>query len=162
GVGAVITTQRSRNTGLTCVRETFDVQDLPTNAFDVSGRTIIVTGAAGLLGREYGRVLVAAGACVVLADIDEGRVAADAADLRGLRGTATGVGVDITDEGSVAKLARTTLEAFGRIDGLVNNAALNPAVVRDQTADFDVPFEEFSLDLWNRTLAVNLTGMFLC
>ncbi|HKE83687.1 MAG TPA: SDR family oxidoreductase [Vicinamibacterales bacterium] len=142
--------------------ETLGVSDGPTNAFDVSGRAIIVTGAAGLLGREYARALVAAGASVVLADINESRVTADAADLRGLPGTAIGVGVDITDEASVSQLARTTLAAFGRIDGLVNNAALNPAVARDQTTDFDVPFEEYSLDLWNRTLAVNLTGMFLC
>jgi len=142
--------------------ETLGVSDGPTNAFDVSGRAIIVTGAAGLLGREYARALVAAGASVVLADINESRVTADAADLRGLPGTAIGVGVDITDEASVSQLARMTLAAFGRIDGLVNNAALNPAVARDQTTDFDVPFEEYSLDLWNRTLAVNLTGMFLC
>jgi len=133
-----------------------------TNAFDVSGRTIILTGAAGLLGREYGRALVKAGASVVLADINEACVAANAADLESQSGRAIGVGVDVTDEASVAQLVRTTLAAFGRIDGLVNNAALNPAVVRDRNVDFDVPFEAYSLDLWNRTLAVNLTGMFLC
>src|SRR5262249_47190747 len=68
----------------------------------------------------------------------------------------------ITDHSSVARLVRTTLDAFGRIDGLVNNAALNPAVGPDRTSAFDQPFENYSLDAWNRTLAVNLTGMFLC
>jgi NAD(P)-dependent dehydrogenase (short-subunit alcohol dehydrogenase family) len=119
-----------------------------TNPFDVSGRAIMVTGAAGLLGREYGRTLVAAGASVVLADIDEAAVAEIAADCHG-SGTAIGVGVDVADEASVAHMVR-------------NNAALNPAVNRDQAAEFNVPFEQYSLDLWNRTLAVNLTGMFLC
>jgi NAD(P)-dependent dehydrogenase (short-subunit alcohol dehydrogenase family) len=132
------------------------------NAFDISGRTILVTGGAGLLGREYGRALVSAGASVVLADIDQEKVAAAASELDGAAGRALGIGVDVTSETSVAELVRTSLDAFGRIDGLVNNAALNPAVSRDRSAQFDVPFEEHSLDLWNRTLAVNLTGMFLC
>src|SRR5262245_11667670 len=87
-----------------------------TTAFDVSDRAIIVTGAAGLLGREYGRVLAAAGASVVLADINEDRVAADAGDLQCQPGKAIGVGVDVTDEASVAQLVRKTLAAFGRID----------------------------------------------
>jgi NAD(P)-dependent dehydrogenase (short-subunit alcohol dehydrogenase family) len=133
-----------------------------SDAFDVSGRTIIVTGGAGLLGREYGRTLVAAGASVVLADIDHASVAAVATDLRGQPGTAIGVGVDVTEEASVAQLVRTTLTTFGRIDALVNNAALNPSFGGHRTAEFDLPFEQYSLDLWNRTLAVNLTGMFLC
>src|SRR5262245_57543701 len=98
-----------------------------TNAFDVSNRTIIVTGAAGLLGREYARALVGANASVVLADINEASVAEAAAELHGRPGKALGVGVDITDQTSVAQLVRTTLDTFGRIDGLVNNAALNPA-----------------------------------
>jgi len=133
-----------------------------TSSFDVSGRAVIVTGGAGLLGREYGRALASAGASVVLADIDEAGVSAIADGLRGEPGKAIGVGVDVTDEASVARLVRTTLDAFGRIDGLVNNAALNPAVSRSQTTAFDMPFEQYSLDQWNKTLAVNLTGMFLC
>src|SRR5262245_54278009 len=104
-----------------------------TNAFDVSGRTIIVTGGAGLLGREYGRALVAAGASVVLADIDHASVAAVASDLQGQPGTAIGIEVDITDEASVGQLVRTTLTTFGRVDGLVNNAALNPSFVGHRT-----------------------------
>jgi 2-deoxy-D-gluconate 3-dehydrogenase len=133
-----------------------------TNPFDVSGHAIIVTGGAGLLGREYGRALAAAGASVVLADIDVAGVTAIASELRGEPGTVLGLGVDVTDEASVARLVATTLDTFGRLDGVVNNAALNPAVNRSQTAEFDLPFERYLLELWNRTLAVNLTGMFLC
>jgi 2-deoxy-D-gluconate 3-dehydrogenase len=133
-----------------------------TNAFDVSGRTVIVTGAAGLLGQEYARALAGAGASVVLADINRDLVTAVATDLRDKPGAAIGVAVDITDEVSVAQLIRTTLSTFGRIDGLVNNAAVNPSFGGDRTAEFDLPFERYSLALWNRALAVNLTGMFLC
>jgi NAD(P)-dependent dehydrogenase (short-subunit alcohol dehydrogenase family) len=133
-----------------------------TDAFDVSGRTVIVTGGAGLLGREYGRALAAAGSSVVLADINREEVSEVAAELRGHPGTAVGVAVDVSEEASVAELVRTTLARFGRIDGLVNNAAVNPAVGGDRSAEFELPFERYSLNLWNRTLAVNLTGMFLC
>jgi NAD(P)-dependent dehydrogenase (short-subunit alcohol dehydrogenase family) len=133
-----------------------------TDPFDVSNRTIIVTGGAGLLGRQYARALTGARASVVVADVNEGCVAELAASLADQPGQAIGVGVDVTDEASVARLIRTTLETFGGIDGLVNNAALNPAVARDRTAAFDYSFERYPLELWNRTLAVNLTGMFLC
>jgi NAD(P)-dependent dehydrogenase (short-subunit alcohol dehydrogenase family) len=133
-----------------------------TNTFDIFGRTIIVTGGAGLLGRQYGRALVGAGANVVLADINQASVATVAEELKGQRGRAVGVAVDVTSEASVAQLIRTTLVSFGRVDGLVNNAALNPAVADQRTKEFDLPFEQYSLDLWNCTLAVNLTGMFLC
>jgi 2-deoxy-D-gluconate 3-dehydrogenase len=133
-----------------------------SDAFDVSGRTIIVTGGAGLLGREYGRVLVDAGAQVVLADIDASTVEHVAKDLAGRRGCAIGVGLDITDEAAVAGLVRTTLTRFGRVDGLVNNAALDPKFDRNRSSQLGLTFERYPLELWNRTLAVNLTGMFLC
>jgi NAD(P)-dependent dehydrogenase (short-subunit alcohol dehydrogenase family) len=160
--------------------DTIRTPDTPER-FDVSGRTIIVTGGAGLLGREYGRALFDAGANVVLADIDGGRVAslatdlgathradADAAGANGAmdpaskKGKAIGVAVDVTDEASVAQLVRGTLTAFGRIDGLVNNAALDPKFDRGKSDQLAVTFENYPLELWNRALAVNLTGLFLC
>jgi NAD(P)-dependent dehydrogenase (short-subunit alcohol dehydrogenase family) len=130
--------------------------------FDLSGRTVIVTGGAGLLAREYGRTLVEAGAHVVLADLDGSGAEAVAADVRGEKGTAVGLAVDVADEASVAHLVRTTMATFGRIDGLVNNAALDPKFDRGRSAQLAATFEEYPLDLWNRSLAVNLTGMFLC
>ena len=132
-----------------------------TDTFDVTGRTVSVTGGAGLLGREYGRALVEAGAQVVLADVESDEVARVADDLRG-PGCAVGMRVDVASEASVAGLVRSTLDRFGRIDGLVNNAALNPSVDRDRADRLDLSFESYPLELWNRSLAVNLTGMFLC
>jgi NAD(P)-dependent dehydrogenase (short-subunit alcohol dehydrogenase family) len=87
-----------------------------SSAFDVSGRAIIVTGGAGLLGREYGQALVDAGASVVLADLNEDGVTATARAIKG-SGKAIGVGVDVTDEASVAALVRAALSAFGREPG---------------------------------------------
>jgi 2-deoxy-D-gluconate 3-dehydrogenase len=137
--------------------------------FDVSGRTVIVTGGAGLLGQEYGRALVEAGAHVVLADINRSDVEAVAARLRSQEGTAgaaavdaVAVDVDVTDESAVRSLVRTTLAKFGRIDGLVNNAALDPKFDSKSSAGLSNTFEDYPLELWNRCLAVNLTGMFLC
>jgi NAD(P)-dependent dehydrogenase (short-subunit alcohol dehydrogenase family) len=132
-----------------------------TDTFAVTGHTVIVTGGAGLLGREYGRALVDAGAQVVLADVDADEAARVASELQG-PGSAIGIGVDVASEASVADLVRRTLDRFGRIDGLVNNAALNPSVDRDATKRLDLSFESYPLELWNRSLAVNLTGMFLC
>ena len=129
---------------------------------DLAGRTIIVTGAAGLLGREYGRALVDAGAHVVLADIAEDAVRRAAESLRGGPGCAVAVGADVTDEASVANLVRVTLDRFGQINGLVNNAALDPKMDRDRAPGLGLTFEQYPLEMWNRSLAVNLTGMFLC
>jgi NAD(P)-dependent dehydrogenase (short-subunit alcohol dehydrogenase family) len=133
-----------------------------TGTFDVSGRTIVVTGGAGLMGREYGHALVDAGARVVLADVDEPRVEAAAEDLRAEGGIVVGFAVDVSDEVSVAQLVDNVTASFGRIDGLVNNAAIDPKLDRDRVDQLAVTFENYPLDLWNRSLAVNLTGMFLC
>lgn len=130
--------------------------------FDVSERVIIVTGGAGLLGEQYGRALVHAGAHVILADIDTRRVETVVADLDGLRGSATAATVDVADESSVARLVAFTVQRFGRIDGLVNNAALDPKVDRGDRSRLAIAFENYPLEMWNRALAVNLTGMFLC
>ncbi len=129
---------------------------------ELSDRVVIVTGGAGLLGREHARALVRAGAHVVLADIDGDAVAAAAADVPAGPGTAVGMAVDVSDEASVRTMVRVTLEQCGRVDGLVNNAALNPAFDLQRSANLTMTFEDFPLEEWNRALAVNLTGMFLC
>jgi 2-deoxy-D-gluconate 3-dehydrogenase len=126
------------------------------------GRAMVVTGGAGLLGKEYCRALVEAGADVVVADIDGSGAEAVAASLCAENGAAVGMAVDVADEESVAELVRATLATFGRIDGLVNNAALDPKVDRAHGSHLSAAFENYPLDLWNQALAVNLTGMFLC
>jgi 2-deoxy-D-gluconate 3-dehydrogenase len=133
------------------------------DAFKLEGRVAVVTGGAGLLGREFSRTLAEAGAAVVVADIQAGAAEAVAADLTAQGYLALGVRLDVTDPASVQAMVETTLARFGRLDILVNSAALDPKFDPEALARGIVPgrFEDFPLDLWNQALAVNLTGVFL-
>jgi 3-oxoacyl-[acyl-carrier protein] reductase len=104
---------------------------------------VIVTGAAAGLGAVYCRELAAAGYAVVGADIEP------------VEGVELAVRVDVTDRASTEQLAAAVLERFGRIDGLVNNAAVYSTIVKK-------PFEEIPDDEWDRVLAVNVKGAWLC
>lgn len=143
----------------------------PTSNFDIQGRVIIVTGGAGLLGRHYGAALAAAGAHVVIADIDGAAADTLATELTlETDSQALGLATDVTQAASVRAMVNRTLSTFGRIDALINNAALDPkfdpahraASDSSPSTSFNSSFEDYPLDLWNQSLAVNLTGMFLC
>jgi NAD(P)-dependent dehydrogenase (short-subunit alcohol dehydrogenase family) len=125
--------------------------------FSLNGKVAIVTGSGNPqgIGAAYSRALAGAGAAVVCADINAagaqkvaGALVAD--DVRAL-----GVGVDITDPASVHDMVRTATAEFGGVDILVNNAAMMAEITQ-------IPVTEFSLDEWNRVIAVNLTGAMLC
>jgi NAD(P)-dependent dehydrogenase (short-subunit alcohol dehydrogenase family) len=123
--------------------------------FDFGGKVAIVTGSAGGIGQAYAEGLAAAGASVLLADIDAERVEATAAAIRGTGGTARAVRVDVADPDSARAMAEAAVEHFGGLDFLVNNAAI---------------FGDMQLDLlltvdWaylNRFLSVNLLGALNC
>jgi 3-oxoacyl-[acyl-carrier protein] reductase len=119
-------------------------------------RVIIVTGGAQGIGRAYCEGLVAEGASVVIADIDGKRAEALADQLGEGGAKALAIPTDVTREDATEQMARRTVERFGRIDGLINNAAMyqRPAVSH-------VRFEELSVDEWDRVMAVNLRGTFL-
>jgi NAD(P)-dependent dehydrogenase (short-subunit alcohol dehydrogenase family) len=122
----------------------------------LDGKVAIVTGAGGGIGRVYARGLAAAGAAVVLADVTTGSAEEGAAEITASGGRAIAVTTDVTSEDSVDELAAKTAEAFGRIDVLVNNAALMAEITAGDG------LTGISLDLWNKVLAVNLTGPLLC
>ena len=122
----------------------------------LKGKAAIVTGAAGGIGRAYARGLAEAGAAVVLADVRGDAAAEQAAALAADGYDAIGIQVDVTSEESTLAMARQTAERFGSVDILVNNAALMAEVM---TAG---QLTTIPLDLWHRTLDVNLTGPFLC
>jgi NAD(P)-dependent dehydrogenase (short-subunit alcohol dehydrogenase family) len=126
----------------------------------LEGRVVVLTGAAGLLGRRYARALLQAGARVGLVDVRGGAVKELAQEAPGDQALA--VEADVADARSVRAMTASVLEAFGRIDGLVNNAAIDAKVDRDAVARHTVAFEDFPLETWNSEIAVNLTGMFLC
>lgn len=132
------------------------------NLFGLTGCAALVTGGAGLLGAEFCRTLAAAGAAVGVADLDGQKAAAVAAGLKGLPGAARSVELDVTRPESVQRAVDDVVEAFGRLDILVNSAALDPKFDPSQAGRHTNAFEEYPLDSWNQALAVNLTGLFLC
>jgi 3-oxoacyl-[acyl-carrier protein] reductase len=113
----------------------------------------IVTGAAKGLGRAYALALAADGWSVVAADVlDVGPVAHE---IAATGGTAHAVPVDVSEERSTEELAAAALERFGRIDVLVNNAAIFTSIEKK-------PFDELTVDEWDRMFAVNVRGTWLC
>jgi NAD(P)-dependent dehydrogenase (short-subunit alcohol dehydrogenase family) len=130
-----------------------------TDLFSLQDRVAIVTGAVGLLGRNHCRALRDAGARVVAVDLNEKACQGLAAELGG---GSLGVGSDITRRDSVDALKARVLEAFGRIDVLVNNAAINDMFESPAAGAELSRFESYPLELWQRSLDVNVTGTFLC
>jgi len=131
--------------------------------FDLNGRVAIVTGGVGLLGAEFCRTLAEAGAAVAVVDLNA-TAAQETADTLTKSGyKALAVSTDITNPDSVNAMVEKVVSEFGRIDVLVNSAALDPKFDPDAAKKGIAPgaFEDYPLDDWNAALNVNLTGMFL-
>jgi 3-oxoacyl-[acyl-carrier protein] reductase len=114
---------------------------------------VIVTGAAGGLGRVYALALADAGYDVVAADIAD--TSGIVGEIEAAGGTALGVRVDVSDLDSTEAMAQAVGDRFGRIDGLINNAAYYTAIVKK-------PFDEITVEEWDRCYAVNVRGAWLC
>jgi NAD(P)-dependent dehydrogenase (short-subunit alcohol dehydrogenase family) len=127
----------------------------------LDGRVALLTGAAGLLGRRHARALVDAGAQVALVDNDAAGLSSVERELAAGK-SVQAIRTDITDPAAVRKMVDATLAAFGQLDVLINNAAVDPKFDRAALGDRTVGFEQFPLEAWNASLAVNVTGMFLC
>jgi len=119
----------------------------------LKGKVAIVTGGSRGLGRAYALRLAKEGAKVVVADILDGKETVDAIVQQG--GEAIYVNTDVTSERSVQEMARNSVEKFGRIDILVNNAAFFATIMKR-------PFYEIDAEEWDAVMAVNLKGPFLC
>jgi NAD(P)-dependent dehydrogenase (short-subunit alcohol dehydrogenase family) len=133
------------------------------NSFDLRDRTILLTGGAGLLGREFAAALAAAQAHVVIADIETEAAQSVATEITAKTGVkALGLEMDVSDRTSVHDAVKQTLDTFGQIDVLINNAAIDPKFDPTHQVEHMGSFEDYPLELWNQSLAVNLTGMFLC
>lgn len=131
--------------------------------FDLTGRVAVVTGGVGLLGAEFCRTLAEAGATVAVVDLNASAShgTADALTKNGYKALA--VPTDVTQPDSVNAMVAKVLAEFGRLDILVNSAALDPKFDPDAAKKGIAPgaFEDYPLDQWNAALNVNLTGMFL-
>ena len=120
-------------------------------------RVIIVTGGAQGIGLAYCKGLSAEGAKIVVADIDQAGSEAAVGALGESGADALAVVGDVSNPEDTEEMARATMDRFGRIDGLINNAAMfqRPAMSR-------VPFDQIPVDEWDRLMAINLRGIFLC
>jgi NAD(P)-dependent dehydrogenase (short-subunit alcohol dehydrogenase family) len=118
------------------------------SGLDLAGKRVVVTGAAGGLGRAFAEAFAREGARVVVADINQSGAEATAASI----GTAAvAAGVDVTSRTSTAALAALAAERLGGIDVLVNNAAIYAGLERKG-------FEEIDEAVWDRVMAVNVKG----
>jgi 2-deoxy-D-gluconate 3-dehydrogenase len=137
-------------------------ESVPT-VFDLSGQVAVLTGGAGLLGRQYIRTLLIAGARVLVADLDGDAARREAnAAVADVGGEATGLGVNVARPEDVSAMIDATLSRWGRLDILINNAAIDPKTDRRADHALSNTFEDFPLALWQQSLDVNLTGTFLC
>jgi 2-deoxy-D-gluconate 3-dehydrogenase len=120
--------------------------------FDLKSRAALVTGAARGIGRAIAEALAGAGASVAVADLDPDGANSAAQALKDSGFRSMGIGVDVADEGSVKAMVNRTADHFGRLDILVNNAGIFPLK----------RLRELDAATWDRTLAVNLRGAYLC
>jgi NAD(P)-dependent dehydrogenase (short-subunit alcohol dehydrogenase family) len=127
--------------------------------FSLENKIAVVTGGAGLLGKHFCKALSGAGANVVVCDINKDEPERFADELRP---RSIGVQADITDADQIKNLKERILKEFGRIDILVNNAAINDMFENQSLAAELSMFENYPLDMWQKSLDVNITGMFLC
>lgn len=116
-------------------------------------KVAIVTGAAQGIGAAYARGLAREGAAVAIVDILD--PTAVAKEIVGNDGRALPLVVDVSDEKQTRDMAQKVAETFGHIDILVNNAAVYGTIVRK-------PFEEITVEEWDKIMAVNVRGIFLC
>src|SRR5690348_15270249 len=125
--------------------------------FSLEGKVAIVTGACGLLGTQHSEALAAAGASVVVADLDE-KACVSVAGRLGKGHLA--VGMDVTSVASLEAVRDRILGTYGRIDVLVNNAAINDMFENPALAGKQSMFEHYPLELWDRSWRVNVSGVF--
>jgi NAD(P)-dependent dehydrogenase (short-subunit alcohol dehydrogenase family) len=135
----------------------------PAQLFDLSGRVVVITGGAGLLGVRHAEAVAGAGAIPVLVDLRleaAERCAAEIASRFGV--AAVGLSADITQADAVEAFREEVMRRFGQVDVLINNAANNPKQEDTGKGTEWSRLESFPLRQWEADLAVGLTGAFLC
>lgn len=132
------------------------------NLFNLKNKVIIITGALGLLGQKHVEVVAQNGGTPIIIDIDAKNVELFAEKVRKIYNVnVMGLEVDITDEKKIIDSCGKIIKEFKKIDCLVNNAANNPKIEDNKLKNFS-KLENFPLEIWNKDIAVGLTGAWLC
>ena len=127
--------------------------------FSLKGKTAIVTGALGLIGKKHCEALALAGANVVVADMNNAEVIRFAQELGPQH---MGIGVDVTNKDLLIEVRDAIIAKYSTIDILVNNAAINDMFENPALAGELSAFENYPLSSFQQSLNVNVTGVFLC
>ena len=133
--------------------------------YNLNGRTCLITGAAGLLGREHCHALAAIGANVVVTDVNKNRIDDLTEELKAVYPSSFFVGsvMDVSSEESVRSISEELKSNGIHVSILINNAAIDPKVNNDRSAlGTSTRLESYSIEMWNAHLNVGLTGAFLC
>ena len=132
------------------------------NIFRLDGKVVVITGAAGLLGRKHSEAIACFGGTPILLDLSNQKVNESVNYLNNKYDVdSVGFAIDITNEEAIKSNVEKIIERYGKIDGLVNNAANNPKVEDSNEVNFS-RLENFPIDIWNDDISVGLTGSFLC
>ena len=132
--------------------------------FDLTGRSALITGGAGLLGGEHAKALLNNGARIVLTDISEPDLMRQKDELASIYGNDKVLAyfMDVTSEASIRGVLKSLREEDIHVSILINNAAIDPKVVKGSTLGETSRLENFDLLQWDAEIAVGLTGAFLC
>ena len=123
----------------------------------LDGKVVVVTGGGHGIGRAYCQGVAREGGTAVVADIDESAAHGVAKAIQDSGGKALGSGLDVANFASCQEMAKKTLDAFGKIDGLINNAAIFMSVPAEKGT-----WQEITEEAWDRIMAVNVKGLWLC
>jgi NAD(P)-dependent dehydrogenase (short-subunit alcohol dehydrogenase family) len=138
---------------------TFNQKMHSQEIFNLSGKVALVTGALGLIGKEHCKALAQAGATVIVADLS----IAQCVDFASTLGShSKGIALEITVESEVEKCADWVEKEFGRLDILVNNAAINDHFQTSSDLLSLSSFENYPVDMFQKSWEVNVKGLFLC
>ena len=131
--------------------------------FDLEGRNIVITGASGLLGSQYANILSSAGANIILLDIDTTKnEKLKSALVKKYKNKISAYTLDISNQIEVNKTSKKIIKDFKKIDGLINNAAYTTKGAKEKSDNAFGTFENFPIDIWQKSLDINLSGVFFC
>ena len=135
------------------------------NRFDMTGKWALITGAGGLLGREHSFALAEVGCNIILTDLNTASLETLRKELQELfkKQNFKVIKLDVTNESEISSVLVEFIKVTRRLDVLINNAAIDPKVIKDDDKTLEQSrFENFSLEAWSFQLAVGLTGSMLC